>query len=126
MIRNLWKLVQRGLCNLSIVQMFFPRNRVSCKVNFAEIGKVRDIVDAVIRAAEIDAQMDQHALNIGSGIETSLEELIHILAQITGKRIQVNYTEERKIDVPVNIMDIRLARDILGWKPTVSLEGDLR
>ena len=86
---------------------------------------VKDIVDAAIKAAEID-QMDPHVLNIGSGVGTSLKELIDILSQITKKDIQINYTEKRKIDVPVNILDISIAKKILSWEPKYSLTDGIK
>jgi UDP-glucose 4-epimerase len=86
---------------------------------------VKDVVEAVIKVAEID-QIDHHILNIGSGVGTSLKELINILSQITGRDIQITYEDKRKIDVPINILDISLAERILSWKPNYSLADGIK
>jgi UDP-glucose 4-epimerase len=86
---------------------------------------VRDIVLSCLKAIEMK-ENKYHVFNIGSGNGISLNQLIAILKETIRKDIQVRYTVGRKIDVPVNILDVRLARDILGWQPTVSFEGGLR
>jgi UDP-glucose 4-epimerase len=60
--------------------------------------------------------------NIGSGSGLSLNQLIEIMKKITGKEISVKYSTGRKIDVPINILDISLARAILEWRPEVPIE----
>jgi UDP-glucose 4-epimerase len=38
----------------------------------------------------------------------------------------VEYTPGRGFDVPVNVLDIRLAREKLGWSPQMPLAEGLR
>ena len=85
----------------------------------------KDIVDAAIQAAETD-QTDHHVINIGSGVGISLIELIETLRQITGKNIQIKYKEKRKIDVPINILDISVAKIFLCWEPKYSLSNGVK
>lgn len=85
---------------------------------------VKDVVYACLKAIETK-QKEYHIFNIGSGIGTSLNQLIEIFRKQVKKNIQVRYTPGRKIDVPINILDINLAKDILKWEPTVSFEEGL-
>jgi len=85
---------------------------------------VSDIVLACLRAMEMEDKK-YRIFNIGSGRGISLNQLIETLKEKFRKDIQVHYTMGRKIDVPVNTLDINLARNILRWQPTVSLEKGL-
>ncbi len=60
--------------------------------------------------------------NIGSGQGHNLKEVIHIIESITGRQIQVKYTDARSFDVPINVLDITRAGNDLKWTPTVSLQ----
>jgi UDP-glucose 4-epimerase len=64
-------------------------------------------------------------VNIGSGQGVSLRELISLLARILEKPIEVHYKPARDFDVRANVLDITLARDLLGWRPEISLEDGL-
>jgi UDP-glucose 4-epimerase len=86
---------------------------------------IKDIVDACLKATE-SIQNEYHVFNIGSGVGTSLKELIDILCQITKKDIQINYTEKRKIDVPINVLDISVTKKILSWEPKYSLTDGIK
>lgn len=63
--------------------------------------------------------------NIGSGRAYSLNEILAVIQAVTGKTATVNYTPARKLDVPVNYLDITRAKVELSWKPTISLEQGL-
>lgn len=86
---------------------------------------VKDIVNACQRAMQT-RENEYHIFNIGSGKGLSLNELISILKETVKNDIQVRYTIGRKIDVSVNILDNRLAKEILEWQPKVSLEEGLQ
>ncbi len=86
---------------------------------------VRDVVLACLKAMEMK-EKKYRIFNIGSGRGISLNQLIEILKETCRKDIQVRYTRGRRIDVPVNTLDINLARNILRWQPTVSLEKGLQ
>jgi len=86
---------------------------------------VGDIVSACLKAMEVQV-LGQHVFNIGSGVGLSLNQLITSLKGVLDKEIQVQYGGGRNIDVPVNILDVRLAREILGWQPNISFEAGLK
>ena len=86
---------------------------------------VKDIVNACLKAAELN-QTKYHIFNIGSGNGISLNELIEIIRKGAGKEIKVKYTQGRKIDVPINILDRTLAKKVFGWKPKVLIEQGIK
>lgn len=88
--------------------------------------QVRDVlwVEDLIRAydAFIKGPARQGVYNMGGGLDNtmSLRELIAILADVTQKKVKVQYKEWRKFDQKVYISDIGKACKQLHWKPRVS------
>lgn len=86
---------------------------------------VPDIARANILAAESDA--DDVALNVASGVETSLNELAAALLRVMGASLPIEYGPERKVNgVPRRLADTRLAEKTIGFRATTSLEEGLR
>jgi len=65
-------------------------------------------------------------LNIASGKEMSIEYLIKIIAKYLNCDKPIVYEQERPGDVRRHIANIYLAEDLVGFKPTVSLEKGLK
>ena len=80
---------------------------------------IADLVEALVLAANKETQYK--VLNIGSGRGVSLNRLIACMAEVVGEPPQVEYLPPRSLDVPVNILDIRRAREKLAWEPRVEL-----
>jgi UDP-glucose 4-epimerase len=86
---------------------------------------VTDISRALIKALTYSGEIK--VFNVGSGQGHSLNEVIHVIESVTGRPLQVKYTDARSFDVPINVLDISRARSHLNWSPTVSLlEGVAR
>ncbi len=69
----------------------------------------------------------EYIFNVGSGVGISLNEIVAELEACLGRALNVKRTEPRPIDVPVSVLSIDRAREILGWSPTLSFsEGILR
>ncbi|MDH7510228.1 MAG: SDR family oxidoreductase [Methanolinea sp.] len=83
---------------------------------------VKDVARANILAMESGAE---GVYNIGSGKETSINELATILMRILGFRSKPVYAEERPGEVRHSVADISRARTLLGWEPAFSLEAGL-
>lgn len=60
-------------------------------------------------------------LNIGTGLETSVLELTHIIGGLLGKDPKIEYAPARKGDVGRSCLDIAQARVVLEWNPQYSL-----
>ena len=61
-------------------------------------------------------------VNVASGTATSLDELVRLVKQETGRAFQVEVKEAPAWDVTDNRLDISLLRERTGWAPTIALE----
>jgi UDP-glucose 4-epimerase len=92
---------------------------------------VADTVRGTIVAAATPAANGQ-VFNIGSATETSIGELADLVIAVTGSRSpirRVGYEAvygERFEDIPRRVPDLRLAWEVLGWKPEVSLTDGIQ
>lgn len=84
---------------------------------------VADLVDALKLAAATETRAK--VLNIGSGRGASLNDLISLMAEVTGERPHIEYRPSRALDVPMNVLDTRLARRELNWSPSTDLPKGL-
>jgi UDP-glucose 4-epimerase len=84
---------------------------------------VDDAVHALTLAAEAASG---RTMNIGTGRETSVNELFQMLAEITGFEGEPLYGPPRPGDVRRSALDCSLAAKQLGWKPWTHLEDGLR
>ncbi len=84
-----------------------------------------DVVRALVLAGERD-QVDRRIINIGSGQETSINQLVGSIEAVTGKKANVLYNRTRGGGVRRMVADISLARELLGWAPKVGLGEGLR
>ncbi len=85
---------------------------------------VGDIGESFLKAVETKATNE--VFNIGSGKGTSLLEVLASFEQVLGLRPQVIFKPGRPFDVPCNILDIKKAAEMLGWRPTTPFEEGLR
>jgi UDP-glucose 4-epimerase len=83
---------------------------------------VDDVVEAVLAAIRCPAQNTE--INIGTGVETSVNELIDIVnTNKCGCKLRVFNVPERKIDVITHRrLDVRQAEKLLDWKPQTDIE----
>jgi len=84
---------------------------------------VADVAEAFLRAAERRAT---GVFNVGTGRETSVTELLDLVSRVTGVRLEPRRAPPRPGDIGRSVADVRLAREALGWSPSVSLEEGLR
>lgn len=86
---------------------------------------MRDLNDAVDRVIDFEMPSPVEIFNIGSGEKTSLNDLISILHDLTGRDLQLRHTAS-KVDVHSNVLDCSHARDELGWSAKVALHDGLK
>jgi UDP-glucose 4-epimerase len=85
---------------------------------------VSDIVSANLLALE---RGDNAILNIGTGVETSDQEIFDTLAEVLGYTGRPHYAPVRKGEVYRIALECSRAREVLGWSPRLSLrEGIAR
>jgi UDP-glucose 4-epimerase len=90
---------------------------------------VGDVVAANVLLAEADlaapTSLDARAFNVGTGTETSVNDLATTLMKAAGREVEVKHAPARPGEVQHSCLDTAKLR-ALGWKPEVSLEEGLR
>ena len=77
---------------------------------------VEDVVEALEKAIQMPPTNTE--INIGTGDETSTNELIRLVSQLTGKTINTTREPEREIDcIQRRCMDVSKAKKVLHWEP---------
>ena len=84
-----------------------------------------DVMRAMIAAATAPG-INRTILNVGSGQETSVRELVQQVLDLTGSKAEVIYNPRTDPGVSRMCADIHLAREKLGYQPRVSLSEGLR
>ncbi len=85
---------------------------------------IDDVVDALVMAGGA-ANVDQRVINIGSGVETSIRDLLRLVERVTGREAQT-LNSRTPAGATRLCADLTLARELLGDQPQVSLEEGLR
>jgi UDP-glucose 4-epimerase len=87
---------------------------------------VRDVARANILAAKLP--VTDLALNVGTGLETSLIDLAETLATVMGRpHLRPQFLPERTINpVPRRLAHVRAAQQTLGFSAEIKLEDGLR
>ncbi|MFI1443889.1 NAD-dependent epimerase/dehydratase family protein [Streptomyces fructofermentans] len=106
-----------------------PADPVTLRVADArrDFVDVRDLADAVVLA--VASRATGRAVNIGRGEATSMRELVELLAGAAGLPAGTLRIEDGPIDSKGGgwtLADIRLAGELLGWKPRVPLAEAMR
>lgn len=86
---------------------------------------VSDVVDALQAAATAEG-VNRMVMNIGSGVEVSINELVERIGRVCGRPLHILHSSAESGGVSRLVADIRLAREKLGFRPRVSLEEGLR
>jgi UDP-glucose 4-epimerase len=86
---------------------------------------VSNVVDATLRAAETPG-VSGMVFNVGTGGRFTLNQTLALLAKISGKPANAKYDPPRAGDIRDSQADISLARQMLGYVPTVDFEEGLR
>jgi UDP-glucose 4-epimerase len=85
---------------------------------------VADVAEAFVLAAQ--AVTLPTCCNIGSGVGTSLNDLLDSIEQQVGRTARRNYQPGRNFDVSASVLDIQQARRTLGWQPRRDLVTGIR
>ena len=88
---------------------------------------VEDTARGIILAA-CEKKAVGETINIGSGSEIKIKNLVFLIAKLMGKRLKIieDSTRFRPYDVERLLCDYTKAKKILGWEPQVSLEEGLQ
>ena len=83
---------------------------------------VLDVVNALIKSAETD---DNLFLNIGTGVETSVNELVSILSQKISWDGEPEYAPKREGELLRSVLNNERAKGQIGWEPKYTLDTGL-
>jgi len=86
---------------------------------------VKNIVDgAYLIGTKPEAYNED--FNLGSGIRTSVNEVLKLIKQEIGKDLKLNHIEINKADVTDSLADINKAISILGYQPKKTLQQAIK
>jgi UDP-glucose 4-epimerase len=66
------------------------------------------------------------AFNVGTGVETSINELLSLISDLLGVRAEVKYEPPRKGDVRRSRASAEAIREAIGWTPEVGIREGLK
>jgi UDP-glucose 4-epimerase len=111
-----------------VVAIFMDRLRAGEGVTIFGDGEqtrdfvyVGDVVDAILAGAGRSGGV----YNVGTGAETSVNELFAACREIAGADIEAGYAEARPGDVLRSVLDVSRTGRELGWAPSHSLREGL-
>ncbi|HKZ35459.1 MAG TPA: NAD-dependent epimerase/dehydratase family protein [Patescibacteria group bacterium] len=84
---------------------------------------VGDVVDALMLALE---KHTSFKVNIGSGKEASIKELLFQLESLTKIKPKINNQPARPVEIDHSLFSHDLATKILGWRPETNLTQGLK
>jgi UDP-glucose 4-epimerase len=85
---------------------------------------VGDLVEALVRAGDV---RDGGVVNVGTEDETSVLELVRLLAELHGPGApEPEFAPERLGEIDRSCLDASRARELLGWRPRTPIGEGLR
>lgn len=86
---------------------------------------VDDVINAMVTASTA-SEVDQEVINIGSGVETSVLELVRLVRLVTGRKPEEIFNPHKSEGTSRMCADISKAYEKLNFLPMVPLETGLR
>src|SRR5512147_1992112 len=86
---------------------------------------VDDVVSALVAAATAP-NINGLVINVGSGVETSIRDLIKTVLDVTGGKAEVIYNAQTSGGVSRMRADLTLAQEKLSYRPSIKLDDGLR
>jgi UDP-glucose 4-epimerase len=88
---------------------------------------VDDVLEALLDFGRV-AELRGDVINLGTGVETPLNEVVAAVLELTGSRSEVRWgaMRPRRWDTDRWVADPAAAQRLLGWRPTHDLRGGLR
>ena len=86
---------------------------------------VDDVVGALISAAQAP-NVDHQIINVGSGVETSINELVAATSAITNLQANVLHNMESSGGIARLVADVTKAKQLLKYRPRTQLDSGLR
>jgi UDP-glucose 4-epimerase len=90
---------------------------------------IDDLVDCMYRlnlaelAGTLPVRDEPLVVNVGSGVPTSLADLLGVVERVVGRDLTVEHVPGRALDRRHVWLQVDRARQVLGWRPRTSLEN---
>ena len=91
-----------------------------------DFSYIANVVQANLRSCEAGPAAHGGAFNIACGERLSLNDLVGILGEFAGRKVQPAYAPHRSGDITHSLAGIEKARRLLGYAPEVSVRDGLR
>ena len=86
---------------------------------------VDDVISALVASATAP-NINGLVINVGSGVETSIRDLIKSVLDVTGGKAEVIYNAQTSGGVSRMRADLSLAQEKLSYRPSIKLDDGLR
>ena len=86
---------------------------------------IDNVVHANLLAARAKETKGQ-VVNIACGLAVTVNEIIAMINNATGKSVKPDYTDPRPGDVKQSLADISLAKELIDFEPVISFEDGLK
>ena len=83
---------------------------------------VEDVVDAMCYF--VDNYYGKQPLNIGTGVDHTIEETARIIADVVGYKGDIQWDTSKPDGMPQKLLDVKLAKQF-GWEAKVSLRDGI-
>lgn len=138
-----WKNFNVPVVSLRYFTVYGPRQRPDMAFNkfirailkneeivmYGDGEQTRDFtyIDDIVTANILAMNKGQYGsvYNIGGGSKTSMNEVIDILAKVSGEKPKIKQSGTQKGDMKHTLADITKAQSELGYEPTIGLEEGL-
>ena len=87
---------------------------------------IDDVVRVNLLALKVPTNYPNPVFNVGTGIETTLNDLYKKIVQLLNKKANPIYLPERPAEQKRYSLDYSKIKKVLGWKPKYSLEKGLK
>ena len=87
-----------------------------------ELIFVDDLAEAIVYF--LDKKLSKNLINIGSGIEKTIDQYAKLVCEIIGVRLKINYKNKLLTGTPRKLLDSSYARKN-GWKSKTNLKKDI-
>lgn len=84
-----------------------------------------DVVEAMVKAATA-SRVNRRVLNIGSGRETTVNELVEVIGHITDRPVNRIGNPDKSAGVSRLVADVNQAHELLGFEPKTDLADGLK
>ena len=90
-----------------------------------DFSYVDNVIAANLQAMASEKQVAGEAMNIACGEQASLNDLVRMINEILGTRIEPMYEPTRAGDVKHSLASIKLAQELIGYEPRVKFREGL-